>query len=186
VDELRRLELEYAWRLGILDSRNSPESIPEGISFRHQIDGDTPQRSGKKLLPRTSLRLCAREEEGSELWDAYQKAQRAEWATVKANLLSWEPRKSRIRFKLLIVLQELVELSREFYQAEKATISYQFLGFESRITLHLAHILRYSSYVPINKVRLIYFFSDGVGPVNALLHQNDVLASTELDIESQS
>ena len=37
VDELRKLELEYAWRLGIVTTRNGTASIPEGSSIVTQV-----------------------------------------------------------------------------------------------------------------------------------------------------
>lgn len=78
------------------------------------------------------------------------------------------------RFKVLIVLDEIAEMSKEFYNTEKITVAYNILGFEQKICINSGYTLRYGNTVPIKKVKLFYFFADNLNAVNKLLRQKDV------------
>ncbi len=82
--------------------------------------------------------------------------------------------KTWTRYKLLVVLNEIAEVSPQFYAAQRIVMSTNFLGLELRVALQASYALHYGSVVPVNKVRLYYFFTDNVAAVNEVLRQKDV------------
>ena len=90
----------------------------------------------------------------------------------------------RTRYKLLVVLDEIVEMSPEFYETQKITIHYNFLGLEQKIPLQTSYALHYGSVLPINKIRLCYFFAESISGINQFLRQKDVIDHASRFIES--
>ena len=94
-----------------------------------------------------------------------------------SNTISVYQRKPKIRYKLLLVFSELVELSQEFFDVSKITLAYSFLGLEAKFVLGTADLSPETNSILINKVKLYYFFGDNTGSVNELLRQKDVQLS---------
>lgn len=155
-----------AWRLGILDAQNSLENIPE--------DGPRSSRVGKHSVKKLGISFYQKDDEDSNAWQEYQKKENSNSSFQQIDLNALLLSKPRIRYKLLVVLNELVELSPEFFQTQRITLSYNFIGFEQKIQLYSSYALRYGKTIPINRVKLFYFFADSFYNVNEQLRQKDV------------
>ena len=79
------------------------------------------------------------------------------------------------RYRLIVILDEIAEMSDEFKNTQKVTISYSFLGFEQKVVLNSRYVLKYGNVIPVQKVKLYYFFTNSVAGVHQLLKQKDVI-----------
>ncbi len=164
-----------AWRLGILEDPNSLELIPEGILLANYViilDGEPAISTRQHVKKQNPPEQFAQEQESEPNMSARSKEQSHLYKTMNVISLS---KKARTRYKMLLVFSELVELSEEFLKAGKITLAYNFLGLESRIVLNAtASLKKDTRSIPINKLRLYYFFSDSASQVNEVLRQKDV------------
>lgn len=88
--------------------------------------------------------------------------------------------KHKVRYKLLLIFEELVEMTDELMNCEKITLTYSFLGFEGKFVLGPENFDRKNKTVSIKKVKLYYFFGNSVSEVNELFRQKDVTRNLHL------
>jgi len=147
------------------------------ISYRILIQIDGPSNMKRVIKQQPSKKLgksfYQKEELDSSAWEEYQKKESSDKSFQRIDLNTLLISKPRYRYRLLIVLNELVELSQEFYQTQRVGLAYNIIGFEGKIQLFSTYALRYANAIPINRVRLYYFFSDTASSVNELLRQKD-------------
>lgn len=100
-----------------------------------------------------------------------------ECSIVKGPDATLTQRKHKVRYKLLLIFEELVEMTDEMLDSERITLTYSFLGLDGKFVLNSEHFDRKSKTAPIKKVKLYYFFGNSVAEVNELLRQKDVAAA---------
>eukprot|EP00826_Nyctotherus_ovalis_P018486 TRINITY_DN1553_c0_g2_i3.p5 TRINITY_DN1553_c0_g2~~TRINITY_DN1553_c0_g2_i3.p5 ORF type:complete len:126 (-),score=33.68 TRINITY_DN1553_c0_g2_i3:422-799(-) len=100
-----------------------------------------------------------------------------ECSIVKGPDATLTQRKHKVRYKLLLIFEELVEMTDEMLDSEKIILTYSFLGLEGKFTLSSENFDRKNKAAPIKKVKLYYFFGNSVAEVNELLRQKDVTAA---------
>ena len=165
LEDLRSQELNLAWRLGIIEDRNEVVMIPE--SGEEKTIYDKPKRSFK--IGMTSYNKKDTEEQNE--WKLYYKNK----ISLNASINQTNELKTLNRYRFFVVLEDLREMSAEFYNANKITLVYSLIGFENRIVLTTEQLLNDVKFVPIHKVRLYYFFSNSNAAVNKLLKDKDVI-----------
>ena len=172
VDRLRKRELEIAWRLGILDDPNTLESIPEGILvvlLFLQLDGEPA------INTRQAMRRPNQDNSIEENSEEVSLSKTMDHKQVKSSLVgSLIQKRPKARYKLLLVFEQLVEVSEEFFKTMKITLVYNFLGLEGKILLNPTNYNLEQKTITINKVRLYYFFADSISDVNDALRQKYV------------
>jgi len=103
-----------------------------------------------------------------------------ECSIIKGPDATLTQRKHKVRYKLLLTFEELVEMTDELMNCEKITLTYSFLGLEGKFVLGPENFDRKNKTVSIKKVKLYYFFGNSVSEVNELLRQKDVTSLIHL------
>ena len=171
LEELRETEQQMAWRLGIIKDLNVPIMIPEGKLW-NKVDGNENEviRAKKSVRQNDDHRRTNTQEQNE--WKLYKEQKQFSEVIdpsreIQLGILT--------RYRFLLVLDKIAEMSPEFKTAKKLTLVCSFFGFEERFVLESSLLLEDYSFIPINKVRLHYFFTNSVSFVKKLLKNKAVI-----------